>query len=480
MHLQAVDRGAAMGRLAARQSESADSSASGSSGSSATGSAQQPPSTDTSGPASTSSPVSTSSESPPETSSSSPAPQASSSTSSSETTSTSTSSSDTATSTPSSTSTSTSTSISSSPQSTTSSSSSPPPTTSSTYTTSSDPPTSSSTNASASTSAHTTSSSSSQPSPSNISSPPTQTAASTSNTASTSDPQQPTSTASSTTSASSIKGEIQTTITSSFVTTINGSAVSTFSLIPTTLSAPTSTTSSATNKAIIAGSVSGVAAFLALALAMILFYRRHQHKKLNFFRRKDKTPRNMLLAGEDMDDYDLPPTMRSYSDFPGPSSRTASYYSGSLNGPPLDPNAGPQMARIPSPHLMGMRTSESGSIFQEAVWPPPRAGLIDPLNTSSRESLSRIVDDVMGPAQAPSSSQAAASSGHGRSDSQTALLSSAPDSPKPTWRSPLFVTNMGSETASVSSPPRQTSKLAPQTRTFQDEDTGTYPMGEAL
>ena len=50
-----------------------------------------------------------------------------------------------------------------------------------------------------------------------------------------------------------------------------------------------------------------------------------------------------------------------------------------------------------APHLMGVR-AESGSIFREAVWPPPGqpSALVDPLvKASSAVDLSRIVDDVV-------------------------------------------------------------------------------------
>ncbi|OSX56100.1 hypothetical protein POSPLADRAFT_1062976 [Postia placenta MAD-698-R-SB12] len=267
------------------------------------------------------------------------------------------------------------------------------------------------------------------------------------------------------------------------------------------------------NRAIIAGSVVGVAAFVVLSLAMAVCYRRHQQKKPIFFRRSRPPPRNMLLASEDMDDYDLGPPMSSYRDTPGtgsaPSlaSRATSYNAGSLQGAPLVPPAPfADQGRVSySPHLMGMRTSESGSIFQEAVWPPPRSALVDPLLASS-EDLSHIVDDVMGTANPsggdsspgsgagavrfPGSVATAAQATHARAPSEDPLMGSELESPShstrtPTWRSPLFVTNMGCQTASVrtaaSPPPGARSRFSQgQSRPSHDDEGGMYAMGEAL
>lgn len=47
-------------------------------------------------------------------------------------------------------------------------------------------------------------------------------------------------------------------------------------------------------------------------------------------------------------------------------------------------------------NLMKSRTSETGSIFREEVWPPP--GFVDPiLKQNSQVDLSGIVNEVMGP-----------------------------------------------------------------------------------
>ena len=75
----------------------------------------------------------------------------------------------------------------------------------------------------------------------------------------------------------------------------------------------------------------------------------------------------------------------------------------SITGTPMDPYRAGTPSNLPpgaaAPHLMGVR-AESGSIFREAVWPPPGqpSALVDPLvKASSAVDLSRIVDDVMGP-----------------------------------------------------------------------------------
>ena len=49
------------------------------------------------------------------------------------------------------------------------------------------------------------------------------------------------------------------------------------------------------------------------------------------------------------------------------------------------------------PRLLFARASGSGSIFQEAVWPPPASQLMDPLTSASQSvDLTSDVTDVMG------------------------------------------------------------------------------------
>ncbi|KAI0926645.1 hypothetical protein AcV5_007381 [Taiwanofungus camphoratus] len=330
----------------------------------------------------------------------------------------------------------------------------------------------------------------------------------------------PLSTPSSSSSTSSLTSEsAHTTIYSAIVTTISGTETTIYTAIPTMLSSPESTTSTSTNRGIIAGSTVGAVAFLALALALVLFYRRHQNKKLSFFRRKQPRPRNLLLAGEDIEDYDLGPPMQHYQDYPGSltsHSRADSYTTRSVANSPVPLNVSPENSMhpryTPSPHLLGLRASESGSIFQEAVWPPPKA-LVDPLVSSSSDDLSRIVDDIMGPVPGSSNTRESIDTGprssasmrraagqgsvvslnssahasHTRATSQTALMSDRPDSPvSPTWRSPLFVTNMGAGSASPTSPaspPLGARSRLPHSppKILEDvEDSENYSMGEAI
>ncbi|KAI0366654.1 hypothetical protein BV20DRAFT_1002030 [Pilatotrama ljubarskyi] len=122
-----------------------------------------------------------------------------------------------------------------------------------------------------------------------------------------------------------------------------------------------------------------------------------------------------------MDDYDLSPPMARYSDYPASLASSHSHShnastphrspnapsfdaSHSLLGTPMDPNRTPTQggaagAAGAHPHLMGLR-AESGSIFREAVWPPPGepSTFVDPIvSASSAVDLGRIVNDVMGP-----------------------------------------------------------------------------------
>ncbi|KAH9939833.1 hypothetical protein B0H21DRAFT_32369 [Amylocystis lapponica] len=355
---------------------------------------------------------------------------------------------------------------SSAPSSTVSSPSSSPSDTGSSTPSQSNPPSSSSTP---------TPSSSSTPISSGSSSSSASSSSQTSSLSSTSASATSQSSSSSSSTPSSSSASSSDVVYSTIVTTDSaGIRTTVVTAIPTTLvSSGSAGTSNPTNRAIIAGSIVGAVAFLSLALALVLFYRRHNHKKLNFFRFIAPKPRSMLLAGEDLDDYDLSPPMHTYEDYPRTSSSSRSAvrspagsfaYSGyappSLRTAPFPPSATPEPGApsTGSPHLLGMRASDSGSIFQEAVWPPPRA-LVDPL-AGSHDDLTRIVDDVMGPA-APAprpirghqSSMSDESDGtataqthtHTRAGSRTALLGGSPVSPH---HAPLFVANAGPGRAS--------------------------------
>ena len=66
-----------------------------------------------------------------------------------------------------------------------------------------------------------------------------------------------------------------------------------------------------------------------------------------------------------------------------------------LPGPLSPPPSSPFLP----PRLLRARASESGSIFQESVWPPP-AALMVPSHHPQSVNLARIVTDVMGPPDA--------------------------------------------------------------------------------
>lgn len=168
-----------------------------------------------------------------------------------------------------------------------------------------------------------------------------------------------------------------------------------------------------------------------------------------------------------------------------------------------------------SPHLL-VRASESGSIFREAVWPPPgeRSRFVDPLlSSSSQVDLGRIVDDVMGGSttqgsRPPSSfgatmhHQAASSMTsfshlrqdtaessedyrrHSRATSQTGLLPDRSDSPfSPPRGPPLFVANASPAspaTPPVTSPKNWLERSPHPVRKMTEDEGAVVQMGEAL
>ncbi|KAI0061553.1 hypothetical protein BV25DRAFT_769328 [Artomyces pyxidatus] len=173
----------------------------------------------------------------------------------------------------------------------------------------------------------------------------------------------------------SSSGFIFTTFTSSIVTEINGTPTTLVTPIVTALRSPTPSRSTSSRTAVITGSAIGGLALLILSLATLFFFRRRADKRrYSFLARKIPPSRSAFLAGEGLDEH-AAPRPRSYAD------------------------EAPHAYELP-PRLFRARGSESGSIFQEAVWPPPREGsrLTDPLaRVGGTADLSRIVDDVMGP-----------------------------------------------------------------------------------
>ncbi|KAA1475595.1 hypothetical protein DENSPDRAFT_432476 [Dentipellis sp. KUC8613] len=164
-------------------------------------------------------------------------------------------------------------------------------------------------------------------------------------------------------------GASLTTFQSTFVTDINGSRTTVTTPIVTTLNTDHGRSTTSTRTAIIAGAAVGGVSLLIVFLGILFYVRRRAKKQqYSFLHRKEPPSRAAFLAGEDMDD---PP----YRDHPTAGTATAQHY------------------ELP-PRLF--HASGSGSVFQEAVWPPP-SGLADPLTAaSSSVDLGRIVDDVMG------------------------------------------------------------------------------------
>ncbi|KAF9481074.1 hypothetical protein BDN70DRAFT_931191 [Pholiota conissans] len=157
-------------------------------------------------------------------------------------------------------------------------------------------------------------------------------------------------------------------------TSINGQATTITSQLPTALiNFDPSHDSDEHRTTVIAGTTTGLFIFVCSVLAAIFVYRRHKLRKALATSGKRKEGRG-LLDGEDFDDDDVPPQMRSLSSQRHSLVRSVS----------------------PAPSLLKSRVSETGSIFREEIWPPP--GFVDPISKrSSQVDLSKIVDDVMGP-----------------------------------------------------------------------------------
>ena len=199
-------------------------------------------------------------------------------------------------------------------------------------------------------------------------------------------------------------------------------------------SGPSSRSSARTS--IIAGSAVAGLVLLILALATLFFFRKRTRRQRYWAltRAKRNPSRSTFLVGEEMDLPSPSPPLATL-DQPDPfttynahrnSSAAGSFRSGAVgvssdNAPvyihprfsrsqsdgsshahmhlpgPLSP---PPSSPFLPPRLLRARASESGSIFQESVWPPP-AALMDPLTSPSQSvNLARIVTDVMGPPDA--------------------------------------------------------------------------------
>ena len=174
--------------------------------------------------------------------------------------------------------------------------------------------------------------------------------------------------------------------------------------------------------------------------AIFLVRRRVRRQRYSALSRKRIPSRSTFLAGESMD-LPQPTSPYAYADNDDPFSTHTSRISSSGGGgaPPSSyPYAAaygyrpdsPPRARTTSPIpaspplLFRARASESGSIFQESVWPPPSAAsqLTDPLTSPAHAvDLGSIVQDVMGPAS--DESGAVGRSGPTREGSGTTVTS---------------------------------------------------------
>jgi hypothetical protein len=196
-------------------------------------------------------------------------------------------------------------------------------------------------------------------------------------------------------------------------------------------------TRSSTRTSIIAGSAVAGLVLLILALATLFVFRKRTRRRQRYWalsRAKRNPSRSTFLVGEEMDLPSPSPPLATL-DQPDPfttyTTHRNSSAAGSIRSGPVGVSGGgapvyihPRFSRSQSegsshahmplpgplspppsspflpPRLLRARASESGSIFQESVWPPP-AALMDPLTSPSQSvNLARIVTDVMGPRDA--------------------------------------------------------------------------------
>ncbi|KAH9017364.1 hypothetical protein EDB84DRAFT_693035 [Lactarius hengduanensis] len=219
-----------------------------------------------------------------------------------------------------------------------------------------------------------------------------------------------------TVSSTPSSGLFLSTFTTSFVTNINGVSTTVVTPIVTALHSSTPVRASSRTAVIAGSAIGGLVLFIIGLSAIFIFRRRVRRQRYWALSRKRLPSRSTFLAGESMD---LPQSSLpfAYADTDDPFatriSRHPSGGSGSVDTPsfpyayayshesdiPHVRTASP----VPSspPRLFRPRASESGSIFQESVWPPPSAAsqLTDPLTSPSHAvDLGSIVDEVMGTA----------------------------------------------------------------------------------
>ncbi|KAJ7924973.1 hypothetical protein B0H13DRAFT_2654614 [Mycena leptocephala] len=186
-----------------------------------------------------------------------------------------------------------------------------------------------------------------------------------------------------------------------FTTEINGQLTTARAILLVTSALPTSLATAgsadriAQRTAVIAGATAAGVGLILLLLGALFVYKRHKSRKREFSEAIGRVRREAhgaggvgLLDDEGFEDDDGVP-MRRYQD------NIASHSRGSTTtlGPP----------QSPAPSLFRQR-AETGSLFrEEGVWPPPQAPqFVDPLVGVGTNDLSKIVDDVMGPAASSS------------------------------------------------------------------------------
>lgn len=154
---------------------------------------------------------------------------------------------------------------------------------------------------------------------------------------------------------------------------------------------------------------------LVIIASLVIFLRRSKKVRLNYKRLRVFGRRRKNILEDEDDDWlngevhGLTTTRVTtpYADYPTStlSSASAARFRGARESGAVTPETilaetPVRTAPSPSPYLLGVRATSSGSIFQEqGVWPPPseQSRLIDPLVAPSEQvELGNIVDNVMG------------------------------------------------------------------------------------
>ena len=201
------------------------------------------------------------------------------------------------------------------------------------------------------------------------------------------------------------------------------------------------------------------------------------------FATQNSSQRNSSLAGSDDGAIGGAPVYNTHS-FSRSQSPSHSRAQVTFSTPVPVPSLLSQPSSLTPPRLLRARASESGSIFQESVWPPPSAAsqLMDPLTFPSQSvDLTRVVTDVMGPPESGPllllQPNLSSQQGQGQEQEQGALNprvegerrgSSTPDN----W-SPRSESQSTPSPSPPSSPPRPL--LRPRPESESDSDLSLRP-----